>query len=155
MPSKKRKTKCTKFPWNFYKTSIYYSILSQRLTKWLRIPEQQTGYQKRKGCFHHVFFVRCLISIIKKNKSELFIGITDFVAAFDRVSRRLLFKKLILIGMNSFMLNALKNLYENTAAYIEIEKEYSEEFSLMAGVLQGASSSTALFPPCRPPLCAA
>ena len=73
---------------------IYDAILKRRLEKWHHIPKQQTAYQKGKGCYMHVFYLRCLISIRKLNKS-LFMGITDFEAAFDLISHRTLFQKLI------------------------------------------------------------
>ena len=60
---------------------VYDYILMLRLQKWLQIPEQQTAYQKGKGCINHVFFVRCLIAIAKKKGQSLFIGVTNFTSA--------------------------------------------------------------------------
>ena len=124
---------------------VYDAVLKNRLTKWLQIPEEQTAYQKFKGCFLHVFFVRCLISICRKQKKPLFIGITDFEAAFDYISRRNLFRKLVALGIGAGMLTALMEMYKVTDAYILLHGEYSRKLSITAGVLQGSASSTLLF----------
>ena len=124
---------------------LYDSILMARLQKWLLIPHEQTAYQKGKGCSMHVFFVRSLTAIASKTKKSLFIGVTDFSAAFDTINRRLLFVKLSKLGIGMFMLNALKDMYTNTLAYVSIQGEYSDLFPLKAGVLQGSATSTLLF----------
>ena len=56
-----------------------------------------------------------------------------------------MFIKLSKLGVGMFMLNALKDMYTNTLAYVSIEGEFSNVFQLNAGVLQGASTSTLLF----------
>ncbi len=124
---------------------VYDAVLKNRLTKWLLIPIEQTAYQKFKGTYLHVFFVRCLISICRKQKKPLFVGITDFEAAFDYISRRNLFKKLVSLGIGAGMLAALIEMYKVTDAYVLLNGEYSRKLSITAGVLQGSASSTLLF----------
>ena len=124
---------------------LYDGILKNRLTKWLRIPIEQTAYQKGKSCALHVFFVRCLIAICKKLKKPLFIGVTDFEAAFDYISRRNLFIKLANLGIGMCLLKSLINMYATTDAYVLLDDEYSRKLSITAGVLQGSASSTLLF----------
>ena len=99
---------------------LYDAILKRRLQAWLDIPEEQTAYQKFKGCFMHVFFVRCLTAICKKLKISLFIGVTDFEAAFDKISRRNLFLKLVNMGISGLMLKALIEMYSVTESYVDI-----------------------------------
>ena len=124
---------------------IYDTILKNRLERWLKVPEEQTAYQKGKACYLHVFFIRCLISICKKRRLSLFIGVTDFEAAFDYISRRNLFRKLVKLGIGMFMLKALMEMYKMTDAYIFLDGEYSHRLNITAGVLQGSASSTILF----------
>ena len=126
---------------------LYDGILKNRLTQWLRnlIPVEQTAYQKFKGCELHVFFVRCLVAICKKLKITLFIGVTDFEAAFDYISRRNLFIKLTKLGIGICLLNALMEMYKVTDAFVFLDGEYSRKLSISAGVLQGSASSTLLF----------
>ena len=124
---------------------LYDAILKNRLVKWLKIPIEQTAYQKFKGCYLHVFFVRCLVAICKKRKKPIFIGVTDFEAAFDLISRRNLFKKLVNLGIGMFLLKAIMEMYKVTDAYVLLDGEYSRRLSITAGVLQGSASSTLLF----------
>ena len=124
---------------------VYDFILLRRLMAWFKIPVEQTAYQKGKGCYMHVFFVRCIIAIVIKKKKQLYIGISDFAAAFDSISRRRLFQKLVHLGIGAFMLNALKEMYKNACVLVEFDGEYSYEFELTAGVLQGSATSTVLF----------
>ena len=124
---------------------LYDAILKRRLQAWLDIPVEQTAYQKFKGCFMHVFFVRCLIAICKKMKISLFIGVTDFEAAFDKISRRNLFLKLVKMGISGLMLRALIEMYSVTESYVDVNGEYSKVFNMTAGVLQGAATSTVLY----------
>ena len=124
---------------------LYDAILNRRLLSWLAIPDEQTAYQKLKGCFMHVFFVRCLTAICQKLKMSLFIGVTDFEAAFDKISRRNLFLKLVNMGISSLMLKALIEMYSVTESYVDVNGEYSKVFNMTAGVLQGAATSTVLY----------
>ena len=94
---------------------IYDTVIKNRLEKWFKVPPEQTAYQTGKSTGLHVFFVRCLISICKKLRIPLFIGVTDFEAAFDYISRRNLFKKLVNIGIGMFMLRALIEIYRGVS----------------------------------------
>ena len=124
---------------------LYDTVIKNRLVRWLVIPEEQTAYQKKKGCGLHVFFVRCLTSICKKLKITLFIGVTDFEAAFDYISRRYIFVKLARLGIGMLLLKALMEMYMATDAYVFLNGEYSRKLNITAGVLQGSASSTLLF----------
>ena len=124
---------------------IYDSILRSRLEKFIKTPEEQTAYQKKKGCCMHVFFVRAILAIARKKNIPFFIGVTDFACAFDGISRRILFQKLIKFGIGMFMLNALSQMYTNTWTFIEMNGEYSKEFLTTSGVIQGSATSTILF----------
>ena len=102
---------------------LYDGVLKNRLTKWLKIPTEQTAYQKEKGCILHVFFVRCLVAICKKLNKTLFIGVTDFEAAFDYISRRNLFIKLANLGIGVCLLNALIEMYKMKDAFVLLDGE--------------------------------
>ena len=87
------------------------------------------------------FFVRVLLAIVEKMKIPFFIGVTDFACAFDGISRRILFQKLIQFGG----MYALLQLYTNTWTFIAMNGEYSKEFLTTSGVIQGFATSTILF----------
>ena len=124
---------------------IYQSILSNRLNSWLKIPFHQTAYQSGKMCSMHVMTVRLLKILSRKTKQSLFIVFTDFEAAFDLVSRRLLFQKLIRLGISAVMLNALITIYISSKSVMQHNNEYSDYVLLLAGVKQGAPLSGLLY----------
>ena len=51
--------------------------------------------------------IRLLKALAKKWKEKLFIIFTDFEAAFDLVSRKILFEKLVNLGIRFVLLGAL------------------------------------------------
>ena len=124
---------------------IYQIILSSRLYSFLKVPFQQTAYQTGKGCNLHVMTIRLLKVLTKKTKQKLVIIFTDFEAAFDLVSRRLLFQKLVRIGVSAGMLTALIAIYEAGKSVVEHRGEYSDYLVLLAGVKQGAPPSGLLY----------
>ena len=105
---------------------LYQIVLSSRLCKFLKVPLQQTAYQSGKGCNIHVFTIRLMKALAVKMKQKLFIVFTEFEAAFDQVSRRLLFQKLIRLGLSSMMLTALIAIYSSGKSVVEHDKVYSD-----------------------------
>ena len=124
---------------------IYQNILTARLCTFLKIPCQQTAYQKGKGCNLHVMTIRILKMLTKKTKQKLFIIFTDFEAAFDLVSRRLLFQKLVKMGISAGILKALIAIYIASKSVIEHNNVYSDYVLLLAGVKQGGPPSGLLY----------
>ena len=65
--------------------------------------------------------------------------------AFDRVSRYLLLKALVKMGVGSVMLNTLKCIYSSTLCILKGFGKLSDIFQTFTGIKQGASSSVILF----------
>ena len=124
---------------------LYQMILNNRLCKFLKIPPEQSAYQKGKGCNLHVMSIRLLKILTTKTKQKLFIIFTDFEAAFDLVSRRLLFEKLVKLGVSSVMLSALIAIYVASESVMEHNGQYSDIMLLLAGIKQGAPPSGLLY----------
>ena len=124
---------------------LYQTILNKRLYKFLKIPHAQTAYQKSKGCNIHVMTIRLLKILTVKTKQKLFIIFTDFEAAFDLVSRRLLFEKLVKLGISTIMLNALISIYIASQSVVEHKGEFSDYVILLCGIKQGAPPSGILY----------
>ena len=88
---------------------------------------------------------RLLKILARKMKQKLFIIFTDFEAAFDLVSRRLLFEKLKKLGVSTVMLSALIGIYITSESVMEHNGQYSEIMLLLAGIKQGAPPSGLLY----------
>ena len=124
---------------------LYDRIIANRLIIWAKIHPEQTAFQKGKSTLNHIFLLRILIALAKHAKVPLFIGFFDLAKAFDKVSRPLLLKSLIKLGIGSVLLNAIKAMYSVTKCIIKSGKKLSDIFITHSGIKQGAPSSVILF----------
>ena len=100
----------------------------------------------KKGTIGQIFLLHIIIALVKINKATLYVGFFDFSKAFDCVSRFLLLKALVKMGVGSVMLNTLKCIYSNTRCILKVLEKVSKKYFLThTGIKQGASSSVILF----------
>ena len=125
--------------------NLYDRVLANRLIQWVKINDEQTAFQKGKGTIDQIFILRVIIALMKYNKCNLYIGFFDLSKAFDRVSRLLLLKALVKMGVGTVMLNALKCIYSTTRCILKGYGKISQIFETYTGIKQGASSSVILF----------
>ena len=123
----------------------YDRILANRLTKWISISYEQTAFQKGKSTIHQIFTLRLLMLICKRCKKILYIAFFDIEKAFDKVSRLLLLKKLIQLGIGHTMFEAIKRMYSCTHCILKFMGTLSNQFETCTGIKQGAHSSVLLF----------
>ncbi len=123
---------------------IFDRILCNRLIKWAKINFEQTAFQVGKGIVDLFLFLR-VISLVKQNGKTLYIGFFDLSKAFDRVSRYLLLKQLLKLGVGSVLFYALKSIYSVTRCVLKSFGKLSDVFETHTGIKQGASSSVILF----------
>ncbi len=124
---------------------VFDRIICNRLIKWAKINFEQTAFQKGKGTVDQMFLLRVIISLVKANGKKLYVGFFDLSKAFDRVSRYLLLKQLLKLGVGSVMFYALKSIYSITRCVLKGFGKISEVFETHTGIKQGASSSVILF----------
>ena len=124
---------------------LFDRIITNRLKKWLKFHVDQTAFQASRSTLIHIFTLRLLIFLVKKKKRPLFIAAMDIEKAFDTVSRYILLKKLIKLGISKCMLSCLKFLYSYTLCVIKFKGGFSSVFRMLQGIRQGAPSSVLLF----------
>ena len=124
---------------------LYDRIIANRLLIWAKIHPEQSAFQKGKSTLNHIFLLRIITALAKYNKLPLFIGFFDLAKAFDRVSRPLLLKSLIKLGIGSVLFNAIKAMYSCTKCIIKVGNKLSDVFQTYSGIKQGAPSSVILF----------
>ena len=120
-------------------------IIANRLHRWIGVEDEQTAFQSGKSTTHQLFTLRLLIAIARQSNITLYIGFFDIEKAFDKVSRLLLLKKLVALGIGSCMLAALKMLYMPTYCILSFYNNVSDKFETSTGIRQAASSSVLLF----------
>ena len=125
--------------------NLFDRIVGNRLMQWIKISDEQTAFQKGKGTLDQLFILRIIIALIKYHKMTLYIGFFDLSKAFDRVSRYLLLKTLVRMGIGGVMLNALKRMYSCTRCVLKGFGKLSDVFQMYTGIKQGAASSVILF----------
>ena len=107
---------------------LFDRIIANRLVRWLGVHHVQSAFQKAKSTLHQLFTIRLLIEIAKATDTTLYIGLFDLAKAFDKVSRYLLLKKLVVRGISKCMLEALKRLYKCTYCVLSFGSEISDKF---------------------------
>ncbi len=65
--------------------------------------------------------------------------------AFDTINRVCLMERLRNIGVNGYMYNAIKNMYENVSSSVRVNGLTTERFDVELGVKQGCVLSLTLF----------
>ena len=123
---------------------LFDLILVSRFQKWFTPADEQTAYQANRGSADHVFLLRCLIQKAKHLKEKVFIIAIDFDRAFDRVSRSLLIRKLILFGAGIVFVSCIASIYMRTDSIMFRNKEYMS-YTLLSGIKQGLPLSPLLF----------
>ena len=124
---------------------VFDRIICNRLIKWAKINAEQTAFQAGKGTIDQLFLLRVIISLIKESGKTLYVGFFDLSKAFDRVSRYLLLRQLLKLGVGSVLFYALKSIYSVTRCVLKGFGKLSEVFETHTGIKQGASSSVILF----------
>ena len=119
---------------------VFDRIICNRLIKWAKINPEQTAFQKKKGTVDQMFLLRVIISLIKANGKTLYVGFFDLSKAFDRVSRYLLLRQLLKLGVGSVLFYALKSIYLSTRCVLKGFGKISEVFETHTGIKQGAYS---------------
>ena len=125
--------------------NLYDRIICNRLLSWVKVNIEQTAFQKGKSTIDQIFLLHLIISQIKESNLTLYIGFFDLSKAFDRVSRFLLLKQLLKLGIGIVMFNSIKSMYSVTRCVLKGFGKSSDVFDTYTGIKQGACSSVILF----------
>ena len=107
---------------------LFDRIIANRLSKWIGVHDEQTAFQKGKSTILQRFTIRVLIDTARITNNTIYIGFFDLEKAFDKVSRFMLLKKLISLGIGNRMLQALKPVYSGTKCALNLGGETSDPF---------------------------
>ena len=129
---------------------IFTFILNSRLSEWcdqnMKIPESQAGFRKGYSTVHNLFTLYGLIQRrLLRPKAKCYCIFVDFRQAFDSVSRDLLVKKLIDVGISGKMQTMLTNLNKTVKACIRQGNIISDFFNCATGLKQGCLISPIQF----------
>ena len=99
---------------------LYASILNARLVQYtesqgVRV-EEQAGFRPCRSTTHNLFMLQHFADRHLARKEPLYLCFLDLKAAYDRVSRPLLWQALQRLGVGGKMLAAIQSLYANSTA---------------------------------------
>ena len=95
---------------------ILATVMAKRLSSWLekegKLLEGQAGFRKGRSTMEQVFVLNTITgNRLKRKGRKLHVAFVDFAAAFDKVNRKTLWKKM---GIEGRFLNMLKEIYRST-----------------------------------------
>lgn len=123
--------------------SIVCDSLSKRLSRY--ISSAQHGFIKGRSTSTNLLeFTNLAIQVIESG-SQLDVIYTDFQKAFDRVSHKLLLKRLGDIGLDCYLLGWIESYLSGRSQYVKLMGHVSETFKVTSGVPQGSHLGPLLF----------
>ena len=105
----------------------------------------QNGFRPGRSTTSQILALRRLIEGVKSNNLPAVLLFLDFRKAFDSIHREKMFAILKAYNIPDELVNAIKLLYHNTRAKVVSPDGETEEFEIVAGVLQGDTLAPYLF----------
>ena len=98
-----------------------------------------------KGTTDAIFIVRQVQEKFLGKQKELWMAFVDLEKAFDRVPHEVLWWALRHVGVEEWMVNVIKSMYDGVTTAVKRNGEESESFEVKVGVHQGSVLSPILF----------
>ena len=113
------------------------------LNSWIGVILRNKMHSKnKKSTLQELFVIRLLIELCKK--TLLYIGYFELEKDFDKVSRLLLLRKLVKLGICSCILKGLEMSYSSTFCVLSSGSRVSQLISKYRGIRKSAPSSVPL-----------
>lgn len=123
---------------------LYASILRSRLEDYVEyeeiLPDTQNGFRVLRSAIDNIYILNFAAQMALKRKKQLYVAYIDYKAAFDKVNRKKLFKKLRDVGVPEYIVVAIENIYRSTP-YTSGDLTFDSD----VGLKQGCPLSPLLF----------
>src|SRR2546425_504876 len=120
-------------------------VIEARLRKTVKIDEMQFGFSPGKGTTDAIFIVRQVQEKFLGKQKELWMAFVDLEKAFDRVPHEVLWWALRHVGVEEWMVNVIKSMYDGVTTAVKRNGEESESFGVKVGEHQGSVLSPIFF----------
>ncbi|KAJ4941094.1 hypothetical protein JOQ06_027381 [Pogonophryne albipinna] len=107
--------------------------------------ENQNGFREGRTTAAQILALRRMIEEVKKDNLTAVLCFIDFKKAFDSIHRSTMVKILEAYGVPPNLLRAIETMYAGTRARVVTPDGNSEEFDILAGVMQGDTLAPFLF----------
>ena len=110
-----------------------------------KLRDNQNGFREKRSTVAQILALRRIIEEVKRNNLPSVLTFIDFKKAFDSIHRGKMMKILKAYGVPPRLLQAVRSMYANTRAKVMTPDGETEEFDIMAGVMQGDTLAPFLF----------
>ena len=128
---------------------VYTSVLNERIKTYLetnkKLCEEQCAYRKDRSCTDNLFILTSLIRSRKSAGLPTYACFVDYSRAFDVINVDLLMYRIHNIGINGGFYKALRSLYTDMYACVEVGKYRTDIFRLESGIRQGDVLAPTMF----------
>src|SRR6267154_4514775 len=101
-------------------------VIEARIRKMVKLEEKQFGFSPGKGTTDAIFIVRQVQEKFLEKQKELWMTFVDLDKAFDRVLRDVVWLTLRHVGVEEWIVNLIKSMYEGVTTSVKINGEESE-----------------------------
>jgi hypothetical protein len=150
IPKKKNARQCSDYrliSLMSHTLKIFMKILHCRIYKLCEgiTGDEQFGFRNGMGTREALFCMPILLQKSIEFRKNIYVCFIDLEKACDRVPHTLLFQCLDSVGLDTYDIRLLKNLYYNQTACVKVDQEVSAKVSIKRGVRQGCVMSPMLF----------
>ena len=126
---------------------VYNRMLLNRIRPAIdpHLRENQNGFREGRTTAAQILALRRIIEEVRKDNLTAVLCFIDFKKAFDSIHRGMMVKILKAYGIPPNLLRAIETMYAGTRAKVVTPDGNSEEFDILAGVMQGDTLAPFLF----------
>ena len=119
--------------------------LEEKVVENKLIGDYQIGFKKGTRPADHLLLLKGIIDNYLHSGKKVFACFIDFEKAYDNIWREGLYYKLLKSGINTNMVNIIRNMYTNTQQGLKINQSLTNSFQSYRGLRQGCVLSPLLF----------
>uniref|UniRef100_A0A8C5JJ73 Reverse transcriptase n=1 Tax=Junco hyemalis TaxID=40217 RepID=A0A8C5JJ73_JUNHY len=124
---------------------LFSRIATARLSQACPINPRQRGFIRASGCAENLKLLQLVVKTAKREHKHLGVVFVDIAKAFDTVSHQHVFEGLVQRGVDSHVIELVREMYRDVRTCISVGKGKTDPIYIRSGVKQGDPMSPLLF----------